>query len=45
MKIINYINTILTVMKKMTMTMPMIAKLEGARAKEAVHGRADYQTL
>ena len=43
MKIINYINTILTVMEMMTM--PMIAKLEGSRAKEAVHGRADYQTL
>ena len=43
MKTINYINIILTAMKKMTM--PMIAKLGGARAKEAVHGRADYQTL
>ena len=37
------INIILTAMKKMTM--PMIAKLGGSRAKEAVHGRADYQTL
>ena len=43
MKTINYIDIILTALKKMTM--PMIAKLGGARAKETVHGRADYQTL